>query len=170
MFLLLPASIFAYIEPDWDYLDSFYYCFISLTTIGLGDYIPGDSANQPHRPLYKIATTCQYYYFQNQNSCLCYYCFLWPGYLFLGITFMMLTLAVFYDIPQLNLGLLFTSNDDTNSEKMRLACSGVGLHYGANEGYTPQEENTHRHVVRVRSRRDDSPSPEEEKFKELRVP
>lgn len=84
----------------------------------------------------------------------------------------MLTLAVFYDIPQLNLGLLFTSNDDASSEKMRLATSGVGL-YGANDGYnTPQmdNENTHRHVVRVRSRRDDSPSPEEEKFKELRVP
>lgn len=84
----------------------------------------------------------------------------------------MLTLAVFYDIPQLNLGLLFTSNDDASSEKVRLATSGVGLHYGASEAFTPQggEENTHRHVVRVRSRRDDSPSPEEEKFKELRVP
>lgn len=89
---------------------------------------------------------------------------------------MMLTLAVFYDIPQLNLGLLFTSNDDASSEKVRLAASGIGLHYGANEScYTPQTDdergnNTHRHVVRVRSRRDDSPSPEDEKFKELRVP
>lgn len=90
----------------------------------------------------------------------------------MGITFMMLTLAVFYDIPQLNLGLLFTSNEDASSEKVRLATAGMGLHYGANEGYTPQtdDENTHRHVVRVRSRRDDSPSPEEEKFKQLRVP
>ncbi|XP_050508762.1 potassium channel subfamily K member 1-like [Diabrotica virgifera virgifera] len=140
IFLLLPAAAFAAIEPEWDYLDSIYYCFISLTTIGLGDYIPGDSADQPYRPLYKIATTC---------------------YLFMGITIMMLTLAVFYDIPQLNLGLLFTVKEDNSSEKVRLASSGQDLNYGAST-LTPQnEENTHRQVVRVRSRRNDSPSPDD---------
>lgn len=96
VFLIIPAGIFSYIEPEWDYLDSFYYCFISLTTIGLGDYIPGESGNQPYGSLYKILTAV---------------------FLFLGITFLMLTLTVFYDIPQLNLGYLFNSTENNNQKK-----------------------------------------------------
>lgn len=135
VFLLAPAAVFAYLEPDWDYLDSFYYCFVSLTTIGLGDYIPGDSPNQPNRPLYKVLTTI---------------------YLFSGITFMMLTLTVFYDIPQLNLGSLLATDNVTAEEKVRLAGppnSNEGFNYGL------QHE---RNVVKVRTRpRDDSPSPDD---------
>lgn len=81
---------------------------------------------------------------------------------------MMLTLAVFYDIPQLNLGLLFT-NEDAGSEKVRLASAGLGLQYGAGTDNS-QDENGHRHVVRVRSRRADSPSPEDGGPKALRIP
>lgn len=141
VFLLLPAAVFARIEPNWDYMDSLYYCFISLTTIGLGDYIPGDSPNQPYRPLYKIGTTV---------------------FLYLGITYLMVTLAVFYDIPQLNLGFLFTSNSE-NSEKKPLAGSGMNMQYGgASSNVLPDpNEGSHRQVVRVRSRRADSPSPDE---------
>lgn len=82
---------------------------------------------------------------------------------------MMLTLAVFYDIPQLNLGLLFTTSEDSNSEKVRLAGAGQGLQYGAGST-SPQGDNTHRQVVRVRSRRTDSPSPEESGPKDIRLP
>lgn len=60
-FFFIPAAIFNYLEPEWDYLDSIYYCFISLTTIGLGDYVPGDATAAPYRAIYKIATTCKYY-------------------------------------------------------------------------------------------------------------
>jgi hypothetical protein len=56
---LVPAAIFASLESDWNYIDSLYYCFISLTTIGLGDFIPGDTPGQSWRPLYKACTTCK---------------------------------------------------------------------------------------------------------------
>ena len=41
VFLFLPAVAFIYIEEGWSYLDSFYFCFITLTTIGFGDYVSG---------------------------------------------------------------------------------------------------------------------------------
>lgn len=41
-FLLLPSVLFQYIETNWTYLDSVYYAFISLATIGFGDLVNGE--------------------------------------------------------------------------------------------------------------------------------
>lgn len=39
LILLLPALILFNLEEDWSFLDSIYYCYISLTTVGLGDLV-----------------------------------------------------------------------------------------------------------------------------------
>ncbi|XP_057681427.1 potassium channel subfamily K member 1-like [Corythoichthys intestinalis] len=56
----IPACIFFTMERDWNFLESIYFCFISLTTIGLGDYVPGEThgtEDNPHRQLYKLFIT-----------------------------------------------------------------------------------------------------------------
>ena len=45
IFLLLPAAIFTVLENDennsWSYFDSIYFTFVTLSTIGFGDMVPG---------------------------------------------------------------------------------------------------------------------------------
>lgn len=41
VFMLLPAAVFMIIE-DWTYLEGLYYCFVTLATIGFGDYVAGN--------------------------------------------------------------------------------------------------------------------------------
>ncbi|CAK9298887.1 unnamed protein product [Gordionus sp. m RMFG-2023] len=50
MFLLLSylfvgGALFAICEPTWDYILAFYFCFISISTIGLGDVVPDNPFN-----------------------------------------------------------------------------------------------------------------------------
>jgi len=81
IFLLLPASLLNSLEPAWSWQDSFYYCFISLTTVGLGDFIPGDEVGQSGRSLYKSLIAL---------------------YLVLGVLAVMLLLRVAGSIPELD--------------------------------------------------------------------
>lgn len=157
--LLVPSLVFAYIEPEWKVLDAFYYCFISLTTIGLGDFIPGDEPTQKYRDVYKICTTI---------------------YLIFGLIGMMLLLTVFYDIPQLNLGNFFRADcngqyfEEFDNEKTRLRPDSPIRSYSTQSGLNKlagmfmgqrQEEAQRSVVVKVRPHQtqedDDEYSPAE---------
>lgn len=56
---LLPSMLFCLQEDEWDFKIAIYYCFITLSTIGYGDYTAhavwdtshGDSANSEHSEL-----------------------------------------------------------------------------------------------------------------------
>ncbi|KAJ7416594.1 Potassium channel subfamily K member 1 [Willisornis vidua] len=79
-FFLIPAAIFSVLEDDWNFLESFYFCFISLSTIGLGDYVPGEGYNQKFRELYKVGITC---------------------YLLMGLIAMLVVLETFCELHEL---------------------------------------------------------------------
>ena len=57
LFIVIPAILLDIMEPVWSLFDSLYYCFISLTTVGLGDFIPGDAPEQKARSVYKTGVT-----------------------------------------------------------------------------------------------------------------
>jgi len=166
---LIPAALFTALEDNWGFMDAMYYCFISLTTVGLGDFIPGDTPGQHLRPLYKACTTI---------------------YLLIGVTSMMLLLTVFYSIPEFDVSNFFLMN--CSSDKL----NGIGNVSSLNEGgasgvlagasapqdserirlkapgtsgprYTQQINETNelghsRTIVRARSRPGDDDSPIEE--------
>lgn len=102
---LVPSALFFVAEPSWSYEDAIYFVFISLSTIGLGDYIPGDQAvHESYRDVYKAGVGV---------------------YLLVGMVFVSLSLTVYYDIPQLNLGLhlhhhrdIFANPDDEEVQKI----------------------------------------------------
>ena len=90
LFFLVPTGIYSHIEA-WSYLDAFYYCFISLSTVGLGDYVPGDSEAQSHRHLYKICSIM---------------------YLIVGVMVMVWLLEIFSQTPELNFYKYFSLSKD----------------------------------------------------------
>uniref|UniRef100_A0A8C4QP87 Potassium two pore domain channel subfamily K member 1 n=1 Tax=Eptatretus burgeri TaxID=7764 RepID=A0A8C4QP87_EPTBU len=54
-FLFIPAVAFSALESNWDFTSAIYFCFVSLTTIGLGDYVPGQDIGHHFHGLYMIS-------------------------------------------------------------------------------------------------------------------
>ncbi|KAJ7307488.1 hypothetical protein JRQ81_009509 [Phrynocephalus forsythii] len=58
LFILVPAICFWALEDRWSFLESVYFCFISLSTIGLDNYVPQGSSGSPWHELYELSITC----------------------------------------------------------------------------------------------------------------
>lgn len=55
LFFVIPAAIFTAVET-WSYRQAVYYAFITLSTIGFGDFVAGqDVEDKVYRGLYKVA-------------------------------------------------------------------------------------------------------------------
>ncbi|KAK3749464.1 hypothetical protein QZH41_013430 [Actinostola sp. cb2023] len=87
--MFVPAIFFMELE-NWSYFEAFYFCFISLTTIGLGDFVPGDAPEwqqSNYRALYKV---CSVFFF------------------IFGISFLILILELCAKVPDDHPGMLFS--------------------------------------------------------------
>lgn len=87
--LFLPALLFMHLE-GWNYFEAFYFCFISLTTIGLGDFVPGEThgwQSSKYRSLYKVF--CVFYF-------IC------------GLSFLILVLEICAMVPDDHPDMLFS--------------------------------------------------------------
>nr|QBP05216.1 potassium channel subfamily K member a [Petromyzon marinus] len=83
----LAAALLLLLLEGWGFLGAFYFCFISLSTVGLGDYVPGEADRQPSRELYKTTRIVA------PRKRLVY--------LLLGLISMLLVLETFCELPQM---------------------------------------------------------------------
>ena len=119
--IFIPALLFDYTE-DWSYFEALYFCFITLTTIGLGDYTPGDGGDwfkSKYRHFYKIA-------------CVVYF--------LVGLSFVVLILEMCAKVPEDHPGMLFSCHKpvlDTGTEMEPLSSTpkaSYGRHDNASRG------------------------------------
>uniref|UniRef100_A0A673CK38 2P domain potassium channel Talk-1 n=1 Tax=Sphaeramia orbicularis TaxID=375764 RepID=A0A673CK38_9TELE len=52
LFLVIPPMLFSYVE-DWTFGEGFYFAFITLSTIGFGDYVVGNDPDKEYISLYR---------------------------------------------------------------------------------------------------------------------
>ena len=108
MFVIVPAIILNTMEPLWSWFDSFYYCFISLTTVGLGDFIPGMRMSNNKESLQTASTGDE-----PEQKGRSVYKTLVTVYLVLGLLAVMTMVHLVTNIPELDITPWFRSQYDT---------------------------------------------------------
>uniref|UniRef100_A0A1I8A6S9 Ion_trans_2 domain-containing protein n=1 Tax=Steinernema glaseri TaxID=37863 RepID=A0A1I8A6S9_9BILA len=69
---LVAGSILFCLWEGWTFLDSFYFCYISLTTIGFGDKFPGASVGNDKEAQEKLVITSVYLLFGMALLAMCF--------------------------------------------------------------------------------------------------
>ncbi|KHN72276.1 TWiK family of potassium channels protein 7 [Toxocara canis] len=69
---LVAGSIIFCVWERWTFLDSFYFCYISLTTIGFGDKFPGASVGNDKEAQEKLVITSVYLLFGMALLAMCF--------------------------------------------------------------------------------------------------
>ncbi|XP_032090202.1 potassium channel subfamily K member 7 [Thamnophis elegans] len=80
LFLVIPAVCFWILKDNWTFLESVYFCFISLSTIGLGDFVPRLMSPPSLHGFYELSITC---------------------YLLSGLLAMLVTLETIYQLQEI---------------------------------------------------------------------
>ncbi|XP_066303160.1 potassium channel subfamily K member 10-like [Branchiostoma lanceolatum] len=60
LFVMVPAVVFVHVE-DWSYTESFYYIFVTLSTVGFGDFMANRRKGVDYSTAYVIARLCWLY-------------------------------------------------------------------------------------------------------------
>ncbi|XP_026572063.1 potassium channel subfamily K member 1-like [Pseudonaja textilis] len=102
LFILIPAVCFWVLKDNWTFLESIYFCFISLSTIGLGDFTPRIMSPPLLHGFYELSITC---------------------YLLTGLLAMLVTLETIYQLQEIHALVRFFAP----SRRQRLEEDRVGI-------------------------------------------
>ncbi|XP_071963689.1 potassium channel subfamily K member 13-like [Antedon mediterranea] len=54
---LCASAMYTYVE-NWEYFESFYFCFVAFSTIGFGDYVTSQNSNYDRQFAYRFGNFC----------------------------------------------------------------------------------------------------------------